>query len=297
MNASRRQFVKWSALLAASSAIAISPACLFAADAPRKRVLFYTKSANYEHSVVHRKDGALGLAEQLLTDWGKTIGVEVVASKDGRLFESQKELSTFDGFALYTCGDLFQLGKDNQPPMTPTGKAALIDAVKSGKGVIGMHSTSDTFHAADKSIDPYLAMIGGEFIVHGSQQKSTLKVIDKNFPGVSNDGEITLTEEWYALKNFAPDLHVIFTQQPAGMKGWMYQRPPYPSTWARMHGKGRVFYTSLGHREDVWTSAMYQSLITGALRWSLGLVDADLTPNLKEAAPQASDYPTTHPTK
>ena len=48
------------------------------------------------------------------------------------------------------------------------------------------------------------------------------------------------------------------------MEGPSYKRPPYPSTWARMHGKGRVFYTSMGHREDVWTSPEFQAVLIGA---------------------------------
>ena len=53
---------------------------------------------------------------------------------------------------------------------------------------------------------------------------------------------------------------MILTQECDAMKGPMYQRKPYPETWARMEGKGRVFYTSMGHREDVWTKPEFQAL-------------------------------------
>ncbi len=61
-------------------------------------------------------------------------------------------------------------------------------------------------------------------------------------------------------------------QQTKGMAGPMYQRPPYPSTWARRHGAGRVFYTSMGHREDVWTDDAFATLLMGGLRgpWAAG---------------------------
>jgi type 1 glutamine amidotransferase len=55
-----------------------------------------------------------------------------------------------------------------------------------------------------------------------------------------------------------------------------------------MHGKGRVFYTSLGHREDVWQRPDFRDLIIGALNWTTGRVDADTTPNLSEATPEAN---------
>ena len=100
-----------------------------------------------------------------------------------------------------------------------------------------------------------------------------------------------LYEEWYSLKDFAPDLHVLLVQETKGMKGDEYQRPPYPSTWARLHGQGRVFYTNMGHREDVWVSPVFQSVLEGALNWALRRVDADVTPNLATAAPGANQLP------
>jgi type 1 glutamine amidotransferase len=71
----------------------------------------------------------------------------------------------------------------------------------------------------------------------------------------------------------------------------VYDRPNFPETWARMHGKGRVFYTSMGHREDVWSNAKYQGLLIGALLWSTGQIDADVTPNITKVTPGYNDYP------
>jgi hypothetical protein len=69
----------------------------------------------------------------------------------------------------------------------------------------------------------------------------------------------------------------------------LYQRPPYPATWARLHGKGRVFYTSMGHREDVWTNSIFQQIILGGIAWALRNVDADVTPNIATVTPHADD--------
>jgi hypothetical protein len=70
-----------------------------------------------------------------------------------------------------------------------------------------------------------------------------------------------------------------------------YDRPNYPSTWAHMYGKGRVFYTNMGHRDDVWANPVFQSVLLGGINWALGNVDADVTPNLETAAPHASELP------
>ena len=75
------------------------------------------------------------------------------------------------------------------------------------------------------------------------------------------------------------------------MEGAPYARPSYPSTWAHMYEKGRVFYTNMGHRDDVWNSALFQSVLVGGLNWAVGRVEADVTPNLDQAAPKANVLP------
>ncbi len=278
-------------ILVGSTAVALGGSAL---AAPTKRILFFTKSSGYEHSVISHKKSKLGFAEQRLIELGKKHGFTVEATKDGRVFDG--DLDQYDGFAFYTTGDLTSPGNDRQPPMTPKGKAALLSAVRSGKGFIGFHCASDSFHAKGKreenqsgsQIDPYIRMLGGEFIRHGRQQKATMRVADPKFPGIEPAGSsFVMHEEWYALKNFAPDLHVILVNETAGMVGDVYQRPPFPSTWARAHGKGRVFYTAMGHREDVWTNEIFESLVLGALRWTTGQVDADVTPNIRRVTPDA----------
>ena len=79
------------------------------------------------------------------------------------------------------------------------------------------------------------------------------------------------------------------------MMGVDYQRPNYPSTWARMYGRGRVFYTNLGHRDDVWRSPMFQAIILGGVNWAVGRVDADVTPNIDRVTPQAGVLPVRPP--
>ena len=134
---------------------------------------------------------------------------------------------------------------------TPAGSAnkQFFDAIKGGKGFIALHCGSDTFHSPghkggvgedNSQVDPYIAMLGGEFVVHGAQQKAKMVCVDHKFPGFADVGDgFSFQEEWYALKNFATDLHVILVQDCAGMSGSMYQRPPFPATWARKEGKGR----------------------------------------------------------
>ncbi|HEV7925097.1 MAG TPA: ThuA domain-containing protein [Verrucomicrobiae bacterium] len=286
------------------------PVCLaaVAADAPKK-ILFFSKSGGFEHPMIAEKNGQPSKAQVILTELGKKYNFEFTFTKDGSVF-TPENIAKYDAFFFYTQGDLLKRGLDGQPPMTPEGKAAFLEAIYNGKGFIGTHSASDTSHSGglndsgpgrwqsdEGNLDPYIKMIGGEFIVHGSQQTAHQIVIDKNFPGLSAvPDDFGPMEEWYSLKNFAPDLHVLLVQdtstmQKTGGNRKAYDRPNYPSTWARLYGKGRVFYTNMGHRDDVWTNPVFQSVLVGGINWSVGNVEADITPNLQKAAPEAGTLP------
>jgi type 1 glutamine amidotransferase len=263
------------------------------------KILVYTRSQTFEHSVVRPAKGKTkSLVEEVTEALGMKHNFQITHTKDGRIFLPET-IKDFDAFLFETTGDLTKMGGDNQPPMPPEGKKALLDAIAAGKGFVGCHCASDTFHsggaqwenAPEDKRDPYIRMIGGEFIRHGAQQKAWMRVADKNFPGAKGVEDFNLNEEWYSLKNFAPDLHVILVQDTEGMKGLDYERPNFPATWARKHEKGRVFYTSMGHREDVWENATFQQLLVGGLSWVLGRVEADVTPNLKAAAPKGGELP------
>jgi type 1 glutamine amidotransferase len=271
------------------------------ADAPKRKILMYTRSQTFEHPCIKRgKDNELSLGENIAVELGKKHGFDVTCTKDGKEFLPET-IGQYDAFLFETTGDLTKEGGDGQRPMPPEGKEALLKAIAGGKGFVGCHCASDTFHSGgDRNkdqprdqMDPYIAMLGGEFISHGDQQKALMRVTDNKFPGAADLKDFELLEEWYALKNFAPDLHVILVQVTDGMKtaggNWIYHRPEYPATWARKHEKGRVFYTSMGHREDVWQNPVFQDLLLGGLSWVLGNVEADVTPNLDKAAPKASE--------
>jgi type 1 glutamine amidotransferase len=264
-----------------------------AAEKKQQKILYFTRSAGFEHEAVKIKNGKPSISDRILTELGERYGFEVVCTKDGRVFDG--DLDQYDAIAFYTSGVLTEPNKAKTPPMSPEGKNKLLQAIADGKGFVGFHSATDSFHSKgprdqnQTEVDPYIAMIGGEFIVHGAQQEAIIRTVSPEFPGVRDFGRTQkLKEEWYTLKNFAKDLHVILVEDNEGMEGDCYQRPPFPATWARMHNKGRVFYTSFGHRDDIWTSARVQGIIAGGLAWAMGNVTVDITPNIDKATPKAS---------
>lgn len=274
------------------------------ADAASKHILFFTKSSGYEHEVISWKKGQPSFAEKVLLDLGKQNGWEFTFLKDGSKF-SPDYLKQFDAVFFYTTGDLCSEGNDKNPGMTKEGKQALFDYIRAGHGFLGTHSAADTFHTANESnkgpdryvnhgdkADDYVKCLGGEFIKHGAQQVATNKVIDPKFPGFEKTGDsFAFQEEWYSLKDFNPDIHVLTVMDSTTMKGPEYDRPPYPNAWARKEGAGRVWYTAMGHREDVWTNPTFQQILIGGIKWALGEVQAEVPANIKEAAPGAYTNP------
>src|SRR3954468_5189566 len=142
-----RPMTRRQAILRTSLAIAgLTLAAGADADAPKKRsVLFFSKSSKYQHSVIKRNGTELSFAEKILADLGPKHGIDFTFSKDGSLF-SPEYVARFDAFCFYTCDNPMVVGIDGHPAMTPAGKVALLDAVKNGKGFVGFHSASDTFH-------------------------------------------------------------------------------------------------------------------------------------------------------
>ena len=296
----RRTFLRGSGAAAAVLGLGSFPLAWSQESGPKRKLLFFTKSSGYEHSSIKRKaPDQLSHAEKVVTGLGAKHNFEVTCTKDGRIFTPEK-LAAFDAFMFYTTGDLTEAGTDKNPPMSPEGKAAFLDLIKQGKGFVGTHSAADTFHSPGNkeaktharfvqdgdNVDPYVAMLGAEFIIHGAQQKATMKVAEGKFPGMAAAGDgFKMLEEWYTFKDHAKNLHVLLIQEP-GLKGNMYDRPAYPATWAHMHDKGRVFYTSMGHREEVWLNPIFQSILLGGLAWAFRNVDADVTPNIEQVTPE-----------
>ena len=162
---------------------------------------------------------------------------------------------------------------------------AFLDWIKSGNGFVGMHSATDTFHG----FAGYIEMIGGEFKGHGAQVKVDAINQDQECPACKHlPGVWEVFDEIYQFKNFdRSKVHGLLT-----LDKHPNDKTPgdYPISWCKDYGKGRVFYTSLGHREDVWdpnwpdrknpkeVAEAYQKHILAGIKWALGLEKMNAKP-------------------
>ena len=93
----------------------------------------------------------------------------------------------------------------------------------------------------------------------------------------------TINDKIYQIKDFSrTTTRVLMRLDPSKLN---FANPrvhrkdgDFAVTWARMYGRGRVFYSTLGHVEANWDRPEMQTMIVGAIKWVLKLVDADVTP-------------------
>ena len=222
----------------------------------KHKVLYLTHSAGWKHDV-------LPVSEVILKEIGERSGAfDVTATKDCSLI-SRESLKQFDAVVFYTTGEL---------PITDEQKAAFLDFIKSGKGFIGIHSATDTFYKWPE----YGELIGGYFDQHPWHQDVTVKVEDSHHPATRHlDKSFQIKDEIYQFKDFSRDrVHVLLSLDASSVDLTLpavhRKDKDFALAWWRNYGKGRVFYTALGHREEVWRDARFQQLLLGALSWAMG---------------------------
>jgi uncharacterized protein len=234
---------------------------LLAVPSPRagqpvpRRVLYLTQSVGYKHEV-------LPLSEKILVEVGKKHGFDVSVSGDASTITAES-LKPYSAILFYTTGEL---------PMKDDQKAALMAWIRAGHGFVGIHSATDTFYKWPE----YGEMIGGYFDEHPWNTQVTMKVEDHAHPSTKHLGASwTLADEIYQFKNYSrSDKHVLLSLDVASVdlaaKGVKRSDRDFANAWYKSWGSGRVFYTALGHRPEVWQDPAFQQHLAGGISWAMG---------------------------
>ena len=146
--------------------------------------------------------------------------------------------------------------------------AAFLGWIAGGKAFLGAHSASDTYHDSPE----FLAMLGGEFATHGSIVEAELRVNEPTNPAVSHLApRFRMTDEWYRFRPAGSGHRVLlsFDRNPPDGVGSAGDPVDLPIAWQKSHGSGRVFYTALGHRSEVWDDPRFRTHLREAIRWAL----------------------------
>jgi uncharacterized protein len=253
------------------------------------RILLFTKSAGFEHSVIKNDDSGTSHVERILGVLAKEMGAILECTKDGSRINAAT-LENVDVVIFYTSGNLTESGGDGNPAITPAGLDELFAWIRKGGGFLGFHAATDSFRSEGDQPTPYIQMLGAEFVTHGAQFKGTIKKIDKDHPAVVSLPESwELQDEWYLFRRFNKEtMHVLALLDPGdtGRKQKIYNIPDYPMIWCSAFGDGRVLYNGMGHREDVWEHPTFKALVKEHILWVDGKGPLDATPNYNDVVPQ-----------
>ena len=189
-----------------------------------------------------------------------------------KLEYNAKNLNDFDAILFFTGGDL---------EMDATQKSDFLSFIHDdGKGFIGVHSATITF----TNWPEYGEMIGGYYDEHPWLTfNAPIIVEDPTFPGMNQwPREFVLRDEIYQFRNYSRDkVRVLMRLDPSklDLKNKNVHRTDgdFAVTWAKTYGKGRVYYSSLGHVLENWDDPRMQNMFTEAIKWALRLTDADVT--------------------
>ena len=150
-----------------------------------------------------------------------------------------------------------------------------------GKGFVASHVALNAMMA---SWPEFGEMMGGTYDEHPwGTAAGTVINEDPAFPATKQfPTTFAFTDEFYQVKGFSRERsHVLLRLDLSKMSpnpGVHSKDGDFPLAWAKMYGKGRVFYSSLGHDTKTWDNPDVSKMYFEALKWSLGLTDADITP-------------------
>jgi type 1 glutamine amidotransferase/tetratricopeptide (TPR) repeat protein len=237
------------------------------APAPPAKLIFVTQSLGFVHDVVKRDVGP-SRVERVFDELSKRTRLFDVEWTDDVATLTPERINSARLIVFYTTGDL---------PFTDEQFDAFEQWIKGGGGFLGIHCATDTLANHPR----YPKIIGAKFDDHpwNADARVTLKVHAPDWDACKPFGEsYTLTEEIYQHRDFDPtQVRVLISLD---MQRTELKKPYHvPIAWCREYGRGKVFYTELGHRDDVWTNPKYQEHLVGAIRWLLEMDERDAKPN------------------
>jgi type 1 glutamine amidotransferase len=235
-----------------------------------KHVLVVGQTKGFEHDSVSDGMAAIynmgretGLWEAVLrTD------TELITKKD--LKRNAKTLDYFDALVFVsTTGEL---------DLDDSQKKDMMSFIKDdGKGFVGIHAALDTNYKWPE----YGEMIGGWFDEHPwSRFNAPIINEDPNFPAVHHFPRAFLKyDEIYQPKEWSREkVHVLLSLDPTKLN---YANNPrihrqdhdFAVAWDKMYGKGRVFYSTLGHTQESWSDPDIRKMYLEAIKWVLGMTE------------------------
>jgi type 1 glutamine amidotransferase len=238
------------------------------------RVLVVAETNGFEHDSVPDAMAAVYRMGHESRLWETTLrtDTENITKKDLQK-GNFKSLNYFDALVFAsTTGEL---------NLTGDQKADMMSFIKDdGKGFVGIHAALDTNYKWPE----YGEMIGGWFNEHPwGTFNAPIILEDPGFPAVRHfpsafvkHDEIYQAKEWSRGK-----VNVLLRLDETKLD---FNNPrvhrddhDFAVAWSKMHGKGRVFYSTLGHTKEAWDDPDIQKMYFEAIKWVLGMTEGRTT--------------------
>jgi uncharacterized protein len=221
-------------------------------------VLIFSKTQAY------RYDDAMEASNGALLEIAHQNGWTAFQTENGAVFNADM-LSKFKVVVWNnTSGDL--LNEDQEQ--------ALQKWIEGGGGWVGIHNA-----AGDRK---YLwswysdTLLDAEFMGHAPLQWATIHVEDKNHPATRGLGDTwSRSDEWYSFAQNprAKGVHVLLTvdENSYSPAANVKMGSDHPIAWWHCVGKGRAFFTALGHRPTAYLEPAFRQHLAGAISWAAGI--------------------------
>jgi type 1 glutamine amidotransferase len=261
------------------------PAKAAVVPAKPRKILVFWKCEGFFHTSIPVVNKALEIMGK------KTGAFEVALCTDDYAVFTPEKLKEFDAVCLNNTTTL-----NFDPNKTPERCKALMDFVKGGKGIIGVHAATDSFYQ-NPAWPEGMEMMGGRFTAHpwGAGSTVAIKIDEPSHPltaafkgkGFKVKDEIYRTEPPAYSRSKQLVLMSLDMSDPntRNVKGFKDSDLDTGISWIKTWGQGRVFYCSLGHNNEIfWTPAILQHYLDG-IQFALGDYKVNTTPKGKPTSP------------
>jgi len=230
----------------------------------KRRILYFSQTQGFRH-------GVIPYGGKVLVELGAKDGAFEVDECAECTKWTPEYLGRYDAVVSYGGGEL---------PLTEANKKALLDFVRGGKGFVAIHSAS---YMCPRSKWPgYAEMVGAVFVNHPWSQKVRIIVEDRKHPATAHLGEaFEIRDEIYQFTQWSrARTHVLLSIDNSSVdvtrKAVRRKDLDFGIAWCHTYGKGRVFYTALGHARNVWDDPRFRQHLLKGILWAVGDLKADI---------------------
>ncbi len=232
-----------------------------------RSILIFNLCKGYEHESIPWTDYTIARMGE------KTGAYTAVVSSDTTMFRAER-LARFDAV-------LFN-NNTGEPFTDPALRASLLGFVHGGGGVIGLHAATDGFFEWPE----FGELMGAYFVNHPWNEDVTLRIEEPDHPitAAFDSSKYVVADEIYQFRDpYSRDrLRVLISLDTAHLdlerEGVQRADRDFAVSWVREEGAGRVFYSSLGHRFEIFTDPTILKHWLAGIQYALGDLEADATP-------------------